>query len=374
MRGLVLARYAESVTKANFSEHPASSNDRRDAASDALPIAGGDPVAPMLSVSQPGAKYKSSPSSSRSGRAASLYRTIERAEWARLAADMNQPLTELEVAQLRGVGDPLNLDEVSQVYLPLSRLLSRFAQARRQLGADTSSFLREADSTTPFVLGVAGSVAVGKSTIARVLRELMSRWPGTPRVELVTTDGFLFPNAELARRGLMHRKGFPESYDRAALLEFVTALKSGVDVVRAPFYSHMRYDIVPGAEIVVRRPDVVIVEGLNVLQPAPSPNDVAVSELFDFSIYVDADQSDIESWFTARFMALKRDAFANPDSYFRALAQVSDADALVQAAQIWRDINLPNLLENVLPTRHRASLVLRKGADHSVERVLLRKW
>lgn len=314
-----------------------------------------------------------SDSVSSSPRSASLYRTIERSEWARLAADMNQPLTELEVAQLRGVGDPLDLDEVSQVYLPLSRLLSRFAQAHRELGADTSSFLRESDVPTPFVLGVAGSVAVGKSTIARVLRELMSRWPGTPRVELVTTDGFLFPNAVLERRGLMDRKGFPESYDRAALLDFVRALKSGDEVVRAPFYSHVRYDIVPGAEIVVRRPDVVIVEGLNVLQPPPSPNDVAVSEFFDFSIYVDADPVDIEAWFTSRFMSLKREAFSDPDSYFRGFAEVSDADALVHAARIWREINLPNLLANVLPTKHRASLVLRKGADHSVDRVLLRR-
>ncbi len=225
----------------------------------------------------------------------SLYREIDRGEWARLAADMAQPLAETEIVQIRGLGDMLDLAEVREVYLPLSRLLSLYANATKRLGADTSAFLREPDTTTPFVVAVAGSVAVGKSTIARLLRELMSRWPGTPRVELITTDGFLYPNAELERRGLMERKGFPESYDRRALVRFLTDVKSGAPEARAPFYSHMRYDIVPDAHITVRRPDVVIVEGLNVLQPSPSPSDVAVSELFDFSIYVDADTDHIAS-------------------------------------------------------------------------------
>src|SRR5690606_23198505 len=251
--------------------------------------------------------------------------------------------------------------------------LSLYATATQQLGAATSSFLEEEDVTTPFVVGVAGSVAVGKSTIARLLRELMSRWSGTPRVELVTTDGFLYPNAELERRGLMDRKGFPESYDRRALLEFLTEAKSGAPEVRAPFYSHMRYDIVPDARVVVRRPDVVIVEGLNVLQPPPAPNDVAVSDLFDFSIFVDADTAHIEKWYVDRFLALRQGAFSNPSSYFNVFAHLTDDEARATALGYWRDINMPNLVENVMPTRHRATLVLNKGADHNVESVLLRK-
>nr|WP_206705884.1 type I pantothenate kinase [Microbacterium ginsengiterrae] len=303
----------------------------------------------------------------------SPYREIGRAEWARLAAGLDQPLSETEVVELRGIGDRLDLTEVREVYLPLSRLLSLYATATKQLGAATSTFLEEEDVTTPFVVGVAGSVAVGKSTIARLLRELMSRWPGTPRVELVTTDGFLYPNAELERRGLMDRKGFPESYDRRALLEFLTEVKSGAEEVRAPFYSHMRYDIVPDATVVVRRPDVVIVEGLNVLQPPPAPNDVAVSDLFDFSLYVDADPDHIEKWYIDRFLALRQGAFANPSSYFNVFAQLTDDEARTTARGYWRDINMPNLLENVMPTRHRATLVLNKGIDHNVESVLLRK-
>lgn len=302
-----------------------------------------------------------------------LYREIDREEWARLAAGMPQPLSETEVVQLRGIGDRLDLAEVREVYLPLSRLLSLYAKATKRLGADTAGFLKEPDTTTPFVVAVAGSVAVGKSTIARLLRELMSRWSDTPRVELVTTDGFLYPNAELERRGLMHRKGFPESYDRRALVQFLTDVKSGAPEARAPFYSHVRYDIVPDAQVTVRRPDVVIVEGLTVLSPPPSPNDVAVSDLFDFSIYVDAAASDIERWFTARFLTLRTGAFSNPTSFFRVFAGLSDAEAISMALEFWNDTNLPNLEENVLPTRHRATLVLQKGADHAVERVLLRK-
>lgn len=303
----------------------------------------------------------------------SPYREIGRAEWARLAKGLDQPLSETEVVELRGIGDRLDLTEVREVYLPLSRLLSLYASATKRLGAATSAFLEEEDVTTPFVVGVAGSVAVGKSTIARLLRELMSRWPGTPRVELVTTDGFLYPNAELERRGLMDRKGFPESYDRRALLEFLTEVKSGAAEVRAPFYSHMRYDIVPDARVVVRRPDVVIVEGLNVLQPPPAPNDVAVSDLFDFSIFVDAETSHIEKWYVDRFLALRQGAFANPSSYFNVFAHLTDSEAETTALGYWRDINMPNLIENVMPTRHRATLVLNKGIDHNVESVLLRK-
>ncbi|KDA04896.1 pantothenate kinase [Microbacterium sp. CH12i] len=303
----------------------------------------------------------------------SPYREIDRADWARLAADLDQPLSEMEVVELRGLGDRLSLDEVREVYLPLSRLLSLYATSTKRLGAATSHFLHEDDSTTPFVVGVAGSVAVGKSTIARLLRELMSRWPGTPRVELVTTDGFLYSNAELERRGLMERKGFPESYDRRALLSFLTEVKSGAPEVRAPFYSHMRYDIVPDATVVVRRPDVVIVEGLNVLQPPPAPNDVAVSDLFDFSIYVDAAPADVERWYVDRFLALRKGSFSNPSSYFNVFAHLTDDEAEATALGYWNDINMPNLVENVMPTKHRATLVLNKGADHSVESVLLRK-
>ncbi|MFE1645834.1 type I pantothenate kinase [Microbacterium sp. P01] len=303
----------------------------------------------------------------------SLYREIDRAEWSRMAAGVTQPLTENEIVQLRGLGDRLDIAEVREVYLPLSRLLSLYAEANKRLGADTSTFLGEQDTTTPFVVAVAGSVAVGKSTIARLLRELMSRWPGTPRVELVTTDGFLYPNAELERRGLMDRKGFPESYDRRALVAFMTDVKSGAPEVRAPFYSHLQYDIVPDAHVTLRRPDVVIVEGLNVLQPPANPNDVAVSDLFDFSIYVDAETSHITRWFANRFLALKASAFNSPTSFFRGFTHLSDEEALDLAMGFWNDINLPNLVENVLPTRHRATLVLQKGEAHAVERVLLRK-
>lgn len=302
----------------------------------------------------------------------SLYREIGREEWARRAEGLPQPLSETEVVQLRGIGDRLDIQEVREVYLPLSRLLSLYASSTKRLGAETASFLGEPDSTTPFVVAVAGSVAVGKSTVARLLRELMSRWPSTPRVELVTTDGFLYPNAELERRGIMERKGFPESYDRRALVDFLTAVKSGQDEVRAPFYSHVRYDIMPDAHVSVRRPDVVIVEGLNVLAP-PTPNDVAVSDLFDFSVYVDADVAHIERWFVDRFLKLRESAFTNPNSFFKVFAELSDEEAVRTALGYWNDTNLPNLRENVEPTRHRARLILRKAADHTVESVLVRK-
>ena len=303
----------------------------------------------------------------------SLYREIDRPDWARLAPGMTQPLTDAEIVQIRGLGDRLDMHEVREVYLPLSRLLSLYARSTKTLGASTSSFLREPDDTTPFVVGIAGSVAVGKSTVARLLQELLGRWNDTPRVELVTTDGFLYPNAELQRRGLMRRKGFPESYDRRALIEFLTQVKSGAAEVRAPVYSHLRYDIVDDEQVVVRRPDVVIVEGLNVLQPPPVANDVSISELFDFSIYVDAAPEDLASWYVHRFMALRQGAFRNPSSYFTVYAQLSDEEATEIAMSFWNGINLPNLLENVLPTKHRANLILQKAGDHAVDRVLLRK-
>lgn len=298
---------------------------------------------------------------------------LDRADWTALAPTMTAPLTGSEVVELRGLGDELDLDEVEQVYLPLSRLLNLYVEGAHRLHAATSAFLGAKGSVTPFVIGVAGSVAVGKSTIARLLRELLSRWDGTPRVELVTTDGFLLPNDELQRRGLMERKGFPESYDRRALLRFVSQVKSGARVVRAPFYSHLAYDIAPGAEIVVNAPDVLIVEGLNVLQPAAPGHSLALSDLFDFTIYVDARTNDIARWYEERFLSLQRGAFTNPKSFFHRFADLSEDEARARAREIWGSINEPNLVQNILPTRPRASLVLRKGADHAVSSVLIRK-
>ncbi len=309
--------------------------------------------------------------------ASTPYVELDRAAWSALAAATPLPLTQDDVTRLQGLGETVDLREVAEVYLPLSRLLNLYVAASGQLHSATTTFLGEAPARTPYVIGVAGSVAVGKSTTSRILREMLARWPDTPRVELVTTDGFLHPNAELERRGLLQRKGFPESYDRRALLRFVTAVKSGAAEVRAPLYSHLTYDIVPGADVVVRRPDVLIVEGLNVLQPARPRHDgrqgLAVSDFFDFSIYVDARTTDVRSWYVDRFLRLRETAFARPESYFHRFAALSDDDARRRAEQIWADINERNLVENVLPTRPRADLVLRKGADHSVRHVRLRK-
>jgi len=297
---------------------------------------------------------------------------LGRADWSELARSTPQPLSETEVVQLRGLGDVLDMHEVAEVYLPLSRLLSLYAAGTQQLHRATSDFLGVRAARTPFVIGVAGSVAVGKSTVSRLLRELLARWSDTPRVELITTDGFLYPNAELERRGLMGRKGFPESYDRRALMRFVTDVKSGVAEVRSPFYSHLSYDIVPDAQIIVRQPDILIVEGLNVLQPG-RVGGLAISDLFDFSIYVDASTKSIENWYVERFLKLQQGAFADPQSYFHRYAGLSREQAIDVARQIWKSINEPNLIQNVRPTRSRAKLVLRKAADHKVSSVLLRK-
>ncbi|MGZ0710341.1 type I pantothenate kinase (plasmid) [Coraliomargarita sp. W4R53] len=303
----------------------------------------------------------------------SRYQVFSREDWSRRAPGAIMPLRPDEVERVRGLGDRLDVTEVSEIYLPLSRLLSLHATSLQSLGHATDAFLGRAEQTTPFVIGIGGSVAVGKSTVARLLQELIRRWPDTPRVALVSTDGFLLPNDELARRGLATRKGFPESYDRRALLEFVTALKRGSADVTAPVYSHLHYDRVPGENVVIGRPDVVIVEGLNVLQPPPGPHDVAVSDLFDFAVYVHAEPDVLESWYIHRWLRLRDTAFTNPQSHFHRYTTLNDDEAKARAENLWRTINLPNLIENILPTRHRADLVLAKRYDHAVETVELRK-
>jgi type I pantothenate kinase len=298
---------------------------------------------------------------------------IARADWAALASASETPLTADEIGHIRGLGDFLDIDEVRDVYLPLSRLLNLYVAETQKLHGATSSFLGERAKRTPFIIGVAGSVAVGKSTVSRLLRELLARWEGTPNVALITTDGFLYPNAELEARGIMHRKGFPESYDRMALLKFVADVKSGLPSVSAPVYSHLYYDIIPGQRAVVESPDVLIVEGLNVLQQPGADQAVALSDYFDFKIYVDAQPTDIKQWFLERFAKLRESAFTNPESYFHRYSQVEYEVALNRANEIWDTINLPNLVDNIQPTKSRATLVLQKGSNHQVERVLLRK-
>lgn len=308
----------------------------------------------------------------------SPYRTFPRDEWARLRADAPLTLTADDVLKLQSLNDPISLDEVIAIYLPLSRLLSLYVAATQGLFKATQRFLlAEADAKVPYIIGVAGSVAVGKSTTARVLKALLSRWPNTPKVELVTTDGFLLPNAELEKRGLMEKKGFPESYDGPALLRFLSDVKAGKRAVKAPVYSHLVYDVVPGEETVVDKPDILIMEGLNVLQPNRLPKDGKaipfVSDFFDFSVYLDADEDDLHRWYVNRFMTLRQTAFRDPRSFFRKYAEISDAEALQTAERLWSRINLPNLRENIVPTRQRASLILTKGASHRIQEVALRR-
>jgi type I pantothenate kinase len=307
----------------------------------------------------------------------SPYVELERDAWSRLATEAESPLSADEIVRLRGLGDQLDLDEVQHIYLPLSRLLSLYVESARSLHGAQGTFLDQPGlPRTPFVIGLAGSVAVGKSTTARVLQQLLAHWPAHPRVALVTTDGFLYPNAELERRGLLTRKGFPESYDRKALLRFVMDIKSGRENVEAPVYSHLVYDVTD-EKVQVSRSDIVIVEGLNVLQPAGTRPDgrtgLAVSDFFDFSVYVDAATKDIRRWYTDRFLHLRETAFRDPASYFARYAALTQDEAGARAGAIWDEINGPNLARNIAPTRSRATVVLRKDHDHSVRWVRLRK-
>ena len=313
------------------------------------------------------------------GRLVSPYRMFSAAEWAAFRADTPLTLTAEEVARLRSLNDPIDLEEVRRIYLSMSPLLSAPVEASQLLFRQRKAFLNAPEAAkTPYVIGIAGPVAVGKSTMARVLKELLARWPSSPKVDLVTTDGFLKPNAQLRAENMMEKKGFPESYDFGAILRFLSAIKAGRGNVPAPVYSHLSYDVIPGKHVEIDRPDILVFEGINVLQTRRElPRDGAaipvVSDFFDFSIYIDAPEDLIRRWYVDRFMKLRETAFRNPDSFFHRYSQLSADAALAIAENLWRNINLRNLHENILPTRPRADLVLRKGANHLVEEVALRK-
>lgn len=307
----------------------------------------------------------------------SPYRVFSREDWAKLRADTPMTLQPVELELLSGVIEELSVEDVEQIYLPMSRLLNLYVAAAQKLHSASSEFFSRQDTKVPFIIGVAGSVAVGKSTTGRVLKALLARWPGHPRVDLMTTDGFLYPNAELEKRGLMGRKGFPESFDTDRLLRFLGDVKSGLDKAFAPVYSHFHYDILPGQTAVVEHPDILIIEGLNILQPAQMPRDGGtipfVSDFIDFAIYIDADPCIIEKWYLTRFMRLRTTAFRDPGAYFHKYAAMDPEDVRRAALKLWREINLKNLHDNILPTRRRAQLILQKGENHRVEAVSLRK-
>ncbi len=330
-------------------------------------------------MSVPNATPQASPSRRRtrkSGNVPHLFLEFDRREWEELAENTPLPLSSQELEKIRGIGESIDLDEVQSVYQPLSRLLNLYAGGTHAVWEAQREFLRSTEKKVPFIIAVSGSVAVGKSTTARLLQTLLSRWPNTPEVELITTDGFLYPNAVLEERGLLERKGFPESYDRRALLQFVAEVKAGRAEVAAPLYSHLVYDVTDEKKL-VRTPDILIIEGLNVLQHGVSTNGkvpaVFLSDFFDFSIYVDAQEQVIKQWYVDRFLALRETAFSDPNSFFKRFASLSYDEAVATASSIWDSINGPNLTQNILPTRSRARLILTKGADHQVERIRLRR-
>ncbi|MBM7456514.1 type I pantothenate kinase [Oceanisphaera litoralis] len=307
----------------------------------------------------------------------SPYLAFSRETWSELRDAIHQPLSEAELKRLRGINDKVSLAEVRDIYLPLSRLLNLYIKAKQRRNRVLDQFLGKEPRHVPYIISIAGSVAVGKSTTARILAAMLERWPQHPKVELVTTDGFLYPNAVLEERGLMRKKGFPQSYDIRRLVQFVSDIKSGKPRVTAPVYSHLSYDVVPGQEVVVEQPDIVIIEGLNVLQSGMDyphePHRVFVSDFVDFSIFVDADERLLKTWYVERFLTLRSGAFSNPESYFHHYARLSEEEAITTASRIWQEINYKNLKQNILPTKDRAELILTKGREHGIDQVWLKK-